>query len=251
MTNQSKTIIFSVFVVIVLVLAFTALRMVTDNPGRVVENFYSQWISSSNPLSDGVYKNNKYLSDNLINVIAQTAATSAENAAATDPVLCSLEKPSSYQVNWKERNDDVATYVVTERWNAGNSIETVVNLKRFGVLWKINEIVCGAPVGGAPTINENADIESKVAAYIRENISSLSPEKEVLGGKYYVTQLAFIGDNKEAVSYEDGHIAQSATFTYSITEAGDVVINSFVLDNPTPKAPQDNLNVETQPQTNN
>lgn len=239
---------FSIFVILVLISAFIILRKVTDNPGRVVENFYSQWISSSNPLSEGVFKNNKYLSDGMINTINQVAENSLNNAIATDPVLCSLDKPSSYQVSVKDRNDDVTTYVVTENWSDGRSIETLVDLKRFGVLWKINGITCAATV---PVVNENADIETKVAAYVRDNISNLSPEKEVLGGKYQVTDLAFTGDNTGTVSYEDGHVAYTAIFSYNISETGDVTIVTFEIPADDKNAVKKDSNVETQPQTNN
>lgn len=242
---------FSIFVILVLISAFIILRKVTDNPGRVVENFYSQWISSSNPLSEGVHKNNKYLSDGLINTINQVAESSLNNAIATDPVLCSLDKPSSYQVSPKDRNDDTTTYVVTEKWSDGRSIETLVDLKRFGVLWKINGITCAATAGNAPAGNENADIETKVAAYVRDNISNLSPEKEVLGGKYQVTDLAFTGDNTGTVSYEDGHVAHTAIFSYSITETGEVNITSFEIKTLNTDDPKKNSGVEPQSETSN
>ena len=63
--------------------------------------------------------------------------------------------------------------------------------------------------------------------YVKQNISSLSPEKEVLGGKFYVTQIT-ASDGKGVVSYEDGHIAFVADFTYVTTEQGHE-ITSFVI----------------------
>jgi len=65
------------------------------------------------------------------------------------------------------------------------------------------------------------DIES----YVRQNISQLSPEPAVLGGTFYVTDIQTDGDSG-TVSYEDGHIALVADFTYLIDKYG-ITISSF------------------------
>lgn len=64
--------------------------------------------------------------------------------------------------------------------------------------------------------------------YVRQNISTLSPEKEVLGGKFYVTR---IETNKGSgyVEYEDGHIALAADFTYRIDQERGITITSFTI----------------------
>ncbi len=46
--------------------------------------------------------------------------------------------------------------------------------------------------------------------YLIANISDLSPTKEVLGGKFYVTNISWLPDRIAIVSYEDGHIALKA-----------------------------------------
>lgn len=67
---------------------------------------------------------------------------------------------------------------------------------------------------------------ASVEAYVRENISSLSPEPEVLGGTFYVT--AFDAENGSGtVSYEDGHNAYTADFRYTTDQAGQVTVTSF------------------------
>lgn len=43
-------------------------------------------------------------------------------------------------------------------------------------------------------------------SYIKNNISTLSPDKEVLGGKFYVTKITWQPDRKAVIEYEDGHI---------------------------------------------
>jgi hypothetical protein len=63
--------------------------------------------------------------------------------------------------------------------------------------------------------------------YFKENISTISPEKETLGGKFYITDLKLNDGTSGVVSYEDGHVAFVADFTYSISSEGGVTINSF------------------------
>lgn len=65
-----------------------------------------------------------------------------------------------------------------------------------------------------------------VEAYVRENISTLSPEPAVLGGTLFVTNIE-AGNGMGVVEYEDGHNAFTADFAYSLDEAGKVTIDSF------------------------
>lgn len=60
------------------------------------------------------------------------------------------------------------------------------------------------------TINES------IINYVKNNISQISPEKEVLGGKFYLNKINFIGNNSAVVEYEDGHILLRATFDYNV-----------------------------------
>ena len=77
-----------------------------------------------------------------------------------------------------------------------------------------------APVQ-APEDQRVIDIET----YVRQNISQLSPEPAVLGGTFYVTDIQTDGDSG-MVSYEDGHIALTADFTYLIDKYG-ITVTSF------------------------
>lgn len=63
-------------------------------------------------------------------------------------------------------------------------------------------------------------------SYIRANIGDLSPEPAVLGGTFYVTDIAWTGDNEALVSYEDGHIALRARATYAVS-GSTVTVDSF------------------------
>jgi hypothetical protein len=67
-----------------------------------------------------------------------------------------------------------------------------------------------------------ADVET----YVRTNISNLSSVKEQLGGKFYVTSIETYG-GAGTVSYEDGHNAYAADFTYHVTQEGQPVVDSF------------------------
>ncbi|OGG49402.1 hypothetical protein A3C18_01230 [Candidatus Kaiserbacteria bacterium RIFCSPHIGHO2_02_FULL_54_11b] len=68
----------------------------------------------------------------------------------------------------------------------------------------------------------------RVESYISQNISDLSPEKEVLGGKFYVTDIQTTG-GKGVVHYEDGHIALVADFTYKTSGEKGIEITSFTV----------------------
>ncbi len=63
-----------------------------------------------------------------------------------------------------------------------------------------------------------ADLDDReiVAKYIRENIVSLVPEEPVLGGTFYALGIRLDPRTKTGtMEYEDGHIAGSASFSYT------------------------------------
>ena len=62
--------------------------------------------------------------------------------------------------------------------------------------------------------------------YFKLNISTLSPIKVTLGGKFYVTKVEAHG-GAGTVYYEDGHSAYVADFTYSTDEQGIVSVETF------------------------
>ncbi len=70
---------------------------------------------------------------------------------------------------------------------------------------------------------ENPD---SVIGYINKNISKLSPEKETQGGTFYLTNIT-ADAGTGTVSYEDGHNAYTADFTYEFSDSGEVTITSF------------------------
>ncbi len=61
-----------------------------------------------------------------------------------------------------------------------------------------------------------------VEAYIRNNISSISPVEAVLGGTWYVLSVEFPDVDRVSVIYEDGHIQEEFQASYSVSESGDI-----------------------------
>lgn len=59
------------------------------------------------------------------------------------------------------------------------------------------------------------DERDAVEKYVRENISTLSPVKAVLGGTWYVISIFIDASaNSGSVVYEDGHVQEDAEFNY-------------------------------------
>lgn len=67
-----------------------------------------------------------------------------------------------------------------------------------------------------------------IEEYVSQNISTLSTTPEVLGGKFFVTKIEAHG-GVGTVSYEDGHNAYTADFTYSVDAQGNPTVQTFVV----------------------
>ncbi len=76
----------------------------------------------------------------------------------------------------------------------------------------------------------SAEQKLKLNKYLQENISQLSPEKEVLGGKFYITDIKYQNNTQAIIEYEDGHIALKAEIAFKI-ENEQIEIISFELIN--------------------
>jgi len=89
----------------------------------------------------------------------------------------------------------------------------------FGVwyFWPTETVLVGSP-----------EAQMMVEDYFNLNLGQISPEPEVLGGTFFLTEINFTGPDTGLVSYEDGHNAYAALFSYQIT-GGDVEITSFEL----------------------
>jgi len=68
--------------------------------------------------------------------------------------------------------------------------------------------------------------QNLVKDYLTSHLSELSPTKEVLGGKFYITKITFPEKQKANISYEDGHIALEAEVNYAL-DSQKLTINSF------------------------
>lgn len=77
-----------------------------------------------------------------------------------------------------------------------------------------------------PCISEKN--QNLIETYLKNNITELSPTKEVLGGKFYITNFRFTDDKTVTIDYEDGHIALQANITYFIQDE-QVIIDKFLL----------------------
>jgi hypothetical protein len=65
-----------------------------------------------------------------------------------------------------------------------------------------------------------------IESYVTQNISNLSPEPEVLGGTFHVTNIE-ASDGAGVVAYEDGHNAYTADFTYTMSDTEGIDITTF------------------------
>lgn len=78
--------------------------------------------------------------------------------------------------------------------------------------------------GGAAVSDEEKVV---VENYLTTHIAALSPEPAVLGGTFYITSIE-LRKGEGTVSYEDGHVAYTADFSYRL-EDGKAVVSDFVV----------------------
>lgn len=76
---------------------------------------------------------------------------------------------------------------------------------------------------------EYLDEKLFVEKYLRDNINTISKDKAVLGGTWYVITTNVIPSTKTGeVTYEDGHIQNKAEFTYTHNkETGSIIFTRF------------------------
>jgi|GEM_PF-3934956 len=77
----------------------------------------------------------------------------------------------------------------------------------------------------------DAEKISVLKKYLEENISNLSPVKEVVGGKFYITEVNSLSATSAFIGYEDGHISYNAEISYSIGDDGIVKVDKFLVKN--------------------
>lgn len=86
-------------------------------------------------------------------------------------------------------------------------------------------------VGTADLLPEGEAHSQTIESYIRTHIGELSPVPESVGGTFYVTAIT-AQDGVGSVSYEDGHNAYTAEFTYGVDALGAPTVTSFVVHTP-------------------
>lgn len=74
----------------------------------------------------------------------------------------------------------------------------------------------------------SAENQAAADAYIRANVSELSPTPAVLGGTFMVTDIEWEDDGTAIVSYEDGHIALQGRTDIVVGDDG-VTVTEFVI----------------------
>lgn len=114
-------------------------------------------------------------------------------------------------------------------------------MKRLLYLWVGTVVVIGAmafvlvawkpqaaeaPAKTGETALSDTGHQISIESYVTNNISRLSPVKEELGGTFYVTKIEVHGGTG-TVSYEDGHNAYTADFTYTLNENGAPSVEAF------------------------
>jgi len=79
--------------------------------------------------------------------------------------------------------------------------------------------------------------EDIIYNYLRDHISELSPEPEVLGGKFYITDFKLTDDNQAVIDYEDGHIVLTALVVFAL-DGEEVTVQKFSLSDTHGYAPE-------------
>ncbi len=210
----------------------------TASPEQTVKSFYDDWIKyqgAGNPISDRIYQESQVVTDELVKKL--DSIIYSFEFGGYDPVICAQDIPQSFKVELKSKNNDLAILQIEQDFYGSINFISVETIK-IGKEWKINDIICQKPVDDVekiPAENDRADKDNGISVshqnlvsdYIRQNISALSPEKEVLGGKFYITSIDFNGPKSAIISYEDGHIAFEAKIEFEVNINNEVKIESF------------------------
>lgn len=101
---------------------------------------------------------------------------------------------------------------------------TKPSFRRLGAFMAVSFLTLTVLTACSASANDQAAAE----AYIRANVSDLSPTPAVLGGTFQVTDIEWEDEDTAIVSYEDGHIALKGRT--DIRKNGDAVtVTEFVI----------------------
>jgi len=194
-------------------------------PGETVLKFYEDWVKyEGNPLADKIYRDHVAVSSEYAEKVDRILASF--DKGGYDPILCAQDKPESIEIEDIAEKDGSASVVMMANFY-GTEKKLDINMKFAEGKWQITNIIC--PDSGASDSGETVGWQNAVGDHIRGNISDLSPEKKVLGGSFYITNIEFLDASSALVEYEDGHKAYTAKADFTITPDEEVTINSFEL----------------------
>jgi len=119
--------------------------------------------------------------------------------------------------------EDNKTYYYGEQEAICNGTKVLYNAE----CGKLNASICAlSDLSSRESCQKMMEQRIAFENYIKENISTISPQKEVLGGKFYITKFNWADDNNGLVDYEDGHIAFTAKFNI-VLDGNNIKINFF------------------------
>jgi hypothetical protein len=109
--------------------------------------------------------------------------------------------------------------------------------KVLGVLLLI-VLLLGIVLGGRYVRDRQAALanvlEERAEMYVKVHISELAPEKEVLGGRFFVIKTtAYLSSDRSTVKgeveYEDGHNSYVAEYVFRVNPNKSLTLQSFKL----------------------
>jgi len=77
--------------------------------------------------------------------------------------------------------------------------------------------------------NSQAVEQQLVQDYLTSHLSELSPEPEVLGGKFLMEKIKFLDQQRAVIEYSDGHNLYIARLTYELSHDQPLAITDFTI----------------------
>lgn len=221
-TKTALTVLLATAAIVGSTYAYRSLNTSLD-PLETTEKFYQEWLNhAGSPLADKLYQDHALLSADFEDKIDEIVA--GFDKGGFDPVLLAQDKPQTLTFELS-RQSEIGSVVIGEADFGGSQRILKIDLSNEDGQWQIDNI--SDPNAPAGPVANDSDLQTEVGDYVRENISTLSPDEAVLGGTWYVTGIAFGEGNAITVNYEDGHIARTAAAEYELLPDGSVRIDSF------------------------
>lgn len=108
--------------------------------------------------------------------------------------------------------EGTASVGLGEMRDRGDGVYVYKDSKNISYKLELGDVACGDLV-------ERASVEG----YVKDNIAELSPVKAVLGGTWYViSTVVNLENNSGTVTYEDGHVQEKRSFTYTTNDKQEV-----------------------------